>query len=203
LVYLLDDIDTILKTGSIPEDVLNFPHDTGNIENRIIQSAKNKKDKVLSVHVISGGDPLEIYTDADGEVIFKKYSPIGELGGQTKQYAEVLYRSTNLPVIITDRDRVIACAGLSKKEAIDRRVSPALESVMEKRAGYVAAVDNERIRPVEGLDRDAGIAYPIIGSGDISGCVVVLMNENGSIPTPTEVKLAQVAASFLGKQMEE
>lgn len=152
---------------------------------------------------IREGDPLEIYTDADGEVIFKKYSPIGELSNQTKQYAEVLYRSTNLPVLITDRDRVIACAGIPKKDALERRVGAALESIMESRSGYVAAVDNERINPVDGLDKNAGIAYPIIGAGDVSGSVVILMNENGSIPTPTEIKLAQVAASFLGKQMEE
>ena len=115
----------------------------------------------------------------------------------------MLYRSTNLPVLITDRDRVIACAGIPKKDALERRVGTALESIMESRSGYVAAVDNERIRPVDGLDKNAGIAYPIIGAGDVSGSVVILMNENGSIPTPTEIKLAQVAASFLGKQMEE
>ncbi len=152
---------------------------------------------------IREGDPLEIYTDADGEVIFKKYSPIGELSAQTKQYAEVLYRSTNLPVLITDRDRVIACAGLSKKDALDRRVSTSVEGIMESRSGYVAAVDNERIRPIDGIERDAGAVFPIIGAGDVSGTVVILMNENGSIPTATEIKLAQVAASFLGKQMEE
>ncbi len=152
---------------------------------------------------IREGDPLEIYTDTDGEVIFKKYSPIGELSSVTTQYAEVLYRGTNLPVIITDRDRVISCAGISKKEAIDRRVSPALESVMEKRTGFVATVDGERLRPVEGLEREAGVAYPIIGGGDVSGVVVLLLNENGSMPTQTETKLTQVAASFLGKQMEE
>ncbi|NLO45003.1 MAG: AbrB/MazE/SpoVT family DNA-binding domain-containing protein [Clostridiales bacterium] len=152
---------------------------------------------------IREGDPLEIYTDADGEVIFKKYSPIGELSNQTKQYAEVLYRNTNLPVLITDRDRVIACAGIPKKDALERRVGSSLESIMESRSGYVATVDNERIRPIDGLDKNAGIAYPIIGAGDVSGSVIILMNENGSIPTPTEIKLTQVAASFLGKQMEE
>ena len=72
---------------------------------------------------IREGDPLEIYTDADGEVIFKKYSPIGELSSFTGQYAEVLSRSTNLPVLICDRDHVIACAGIPKREAVDRRIS--------------------------------------------------------------------------------
>ncbi|MDR1463734.1 MAG: AbrB/MazE/SpoVT family DNA-binding domain-containing protein [Oscillospiraceae bacterium] len=152
---------------------------------------------------IREGDPLEIFTDADGEVIFKKYSPVGELSSTTKQYAEVLFRGTNLPVLITDRDRVIACAGLSKKDAVDRRISSGLEGVIESRGSYVATVDNERMRPVEGLDREAAVCCPIIGGGDVSGCVVMLMNENGSVPTQTETKLIQVAASFLGRQMEE
>ncbi len=152
---------------------------------------------------IREGDPLEIYTDADGEVIFKKYSPIGELSLQTKQYAEVLYRGTNLPVLITDRDRVIACAGIPKKDAIERRLSNEVESIMDNRTNYVAAVDNERFCPADGLMKNAGVVYPIIGGGDVSGSVILLLNENGSIPTQTETKLAQVAASFLGKQMEE
>ena len=152
---------------------------------------------------IREGDPLEIYTDADGEVIFKKYSPIGELSSITGQYAEVLARGTGLAVIITDRDSVIACAGISRKEVIDRRVSQSLESIMEKRENYVCAVDSERMKPVEGIEREAAVAFPIIGGGDVSGSIVMLLNDNGSCPTQTEMKLAQIAASFLGKQMEE
>ena len=152
---------------------------------------------------IREGDPLEIYTDADGEVIFKKYSPIGELSSQTKQFAEVLNRSTNLPVLIADRDRIIACAGMPKRDVLERRISIEVEELMEKRAGYVATIDNERIAPIDGLSRHAGAIYPIIGAGDVSGAVILMLNENGSAPTQTEIKLAQVAASFLGKQMEE
>lgn len=152
---------------------------------------------------IREGDPLEIYTDADGEVIFKKYSPIGELSSITGQYAEVLARGTGLAVIITDRDSVIACAGISRKEVIDRRVSQSLESIMEKRENYVCAVDSERMKPVEGIEKEAAVAFPIIGGGDVSGSIVMLLNDNGSCPTQTETKLAQIAASFLGKQMEE
>ncbi|MDY5949070.1 MAG: stage V sporulation T C-terminal domain-containing protein [Oscillospiraceae bacterium] len=165
--------------------------------------SNNHLDKVYDVNVISNGDPLEIYTDADGEVIFKKYSPIGELSSITGQYAEVLARGTGLAVIITDRDSVIACAGISRKEVIDRRVSQSLESIMEKRENYVCAVDSERMKPVEGIEREAAVAFPIIGGGDVSGSIVMLLNDNGSCPTQTETKLAQIAASFLGKQMEE
>ncbi len=152
---------------------------------------------------IREGDPLEIYTDADGEVIFKKYSPIGELSTQAKQFAEVLHRNTNLPVMIADRDRIIACAGIPKKEALERRLSSSVEEILEKRTPFVAAIDNERFSPADGISRYCGAVYPIIGAGDVSGAVILMLNENSSVPTQTEVKLAQVAASFLGKQMEE
>ncbi len=152
---------------------------------------------------IREGDPLEIYTDADGEVIFKKYSPIGELSSVTGQYADVLARGTGLAVIVTDRDSVVACAGISRKEILDRRVSRSLEGLMERRENYVCCVDSERMKPVEGVDKEAAVAFPIVGGGDVSGAVVLLLNENGSCPTQTETKLAQIAANFLGKQMEE
>lgn len=88
---------------------------------------------------IREGDPLEIYTDADGEVIFKKYSQVGELSSLTAQYAEVLHKSTGLPVVITDRDRVISCAGVPKKETVERRITQALENVMESRTPFIFA----------------------------------------------------------------
>ena len=190
-IHLKSDIDALLLSGELPE------------EESIAQTSRNRKDKILGIHVISSGDPLEIFTDADGEVVFKKYSPVGELTATTQPYAEVLFRGTNLPVLITDRDRVIACAGLSRKEAIDRRVASALEAVIENRTGFTASPGGERLRPIEGLEREAAVACPIVGGGDVSGCVIMLLNENGSMPSMTEVKLIQVAASFLGRQMEE
>jgi len=153
---------------------------------------------------IREGDPLEIYTDADGEVIFKKYSPVGELSPITKQFADVLYRNTDMAVLVFDRDKVISSAGLPKKEAFERRVTPMLESIMEKRSTYVAAKDMKKLAPAEGLSREASVAVPIIGGGDVSGAVVLLKDENSdSEPTQTEIKLTQMAASFLGRQMEE
>ena len=152
---------------------------------------------------IRESDPLEIFTSAEGEVIFKKFSPVGELSDTTRPYAEVLFRGTNLPVVITDRDRVIACAGLPKKEALERRVSDALEALIENRECFAASAGGERLRPIEGIDRLAAVACPIIGDSYVSGCVILLMNDSSLMPTKTEVKLAQVAASFLGRQMEE
>lgn len=152
---------------------------------------------------IREGDPLEIYTDADGEVIFKKYSPMGEMSEFTTQYAEVLYRATNLPVIITDRDHVISCMGVPKKDAMDRHITKELEDIMENRSSFVSGSDNYNLYPIDGLERKAAIAYPIVGGGDVSGAIILLMGESESAPTQAEIKLAQVAASFLGKQTEE
>ena len=153
---------------------------------------------------IREGDPLEIYTDIDGEVIFKKYSPMGELAEFTSQYCEVLYKALNMPVLITDRDHVVCCMGVQKKEALEKRISAALERIMENRSGFIAtAADKNLIYPIDGLDRTACIAMPILGNGDVSGCVVVLFNERNQLPTQAEIKLSEVAAQFLGKQTEE
>lgn len=213
-IQLKSDIAMLLEAGTLTKEqleeagyrgtVVNFNWDIeGNLSATIVQKANHQKDKAFGVNVVCEGDPLEIYTDTDGEVIFKKYSPIGELSSITGQYADVLARGTGLAVIITDRDSVIACAGISKKEVLDRRISQSLESIMEKRESYVCSVDSERMRPIEGVDKEAAVIFPIIGGGDISGSLVMLLNENGSCPTQTETKLAQIAASFLGKQMEE
>lgn len=152
---------------------------------------------------IREGDPLEIYTDANGEVIFKKYSPIGELGPYTKQYVEVLNRTTGLPAIICDRDRIVAAAGIPKRDVIDKRISPMIESYMEKRQNYICSESKDEFCPCDTTDRKVGVLCPIVGAGDVMGAVMVLTNGSDSQPNLTEIKLTQVAAGFLGKQMEE
>ncbi|MBR6408217.1 MAG: AbrB/MazE/SpoVT family DNA-binding domain-containing protein [Clostridia bacterium] len=153
---------------------------------------------------IREGDPLEIYTDANGEVIFKKYSPIGELSEFSGQYAEVLSRSMQLAVLVCDRDHCISASGIPKKEMLDRRVSSQLEEYMEMRRSYIAHInDAKKMSPVEGTDRVASAAFPIIASGDVVGAIVLLLPESGAFPGEVELKLCEVAASFLGKQMEE
>lgn len=152
---------------------------------------------------IREGDPLEIYTDSNGEVIFKKYSPMGELSPYTKQYVDVLSRTTGLPAVICDRDHVIAASGISKKEVLEKRISPILESYMEKRSSFVFDGGKEKIELCDGIEREVSVMFPIIGAGDVMGAVVLLGEENLKEPTQTVVKLAQVAAGFLGKQMEE
>lgn len=191
-IKLKNDIDNILKSG------------TENLSTVKTQDRKNAPDKVFSVNVISDGDPLEIYTATDGEVIFKKYSPVGELSAFSAQYADVLARISNMPTIICDKDHVVAAAGVSKREYLERRISPVLENYMENRKSFAAttATVND-IQPIEGLDCYASVIFPIIAAGDITGAVVMLKSEAVKIPTETEIKLAQSAAAFLGKQMEE
>gem|GEM_PF-29879 len=139
---------------------------------------------------IREGDPLEIYTATDGEVIFKKYSPVGELSAFASQYAEVLSRVSGLPVIICDKDHVIAASGVSKRELLERRVSPVLENYMESRKSYTATQATVGdIQPVEGVEHRAAVIYPIIAAGDVTGAVVMLMGEDNKVPTETEVKL--------------
>lgn len=150
---------------------------------------------------IREGAPLEIFTDTQGGVIFKKYSPVGELSDVTEHYADVLYRSVNTPVLICDRDHVISCAGVSKRDFLDKRISEELEGLMDERRNFVSD-GSQQLNPVEGSAYNASIASPIISSGDVLGAVVFLWSDGTKI-TPVETKLAQVAASFLGRQMEE
>ena len=102
-----------------------------------------------------------------------------------------------------DTDHVIAAAGVSKKEYLERRVTPALEDLMEGRRSFVAAKAGDHLQPVEGIERSAAVAYPIIASGDVTGAVVMMREEAGEAPTEAEIKLIQTAAAFLGRQLEE
>ena len=159
---------------------------------------------------IREGDPLEIYTDREGEVIFKKYSPIGELSVFAAQYAETLYKTCGLTVIIGDRDSVIASAGVSKKEYSDMRLSASLEEIMEGRSSYEWKDGADKLSPISGGSGSHFIrcAMPIISEGDVVGCVVSLCSCDGetkgkdTLAPDVELKLVMTAASFLGKQME-
>ncbi|MDE6722757.1 MAG: AbrB/MazE/SpoVT family DNA-binding domain-containing protein [Eubacterium sp.] len=151
---------------------------------------------------IREGDPLEIFTDAEGEVIFKKYSPIGELSNFANQYAEVLHKSGGLPIAIMDNDHVIAASGISKREILERRITKNIEELMENRAIHIRTNDVPAINAIEGFNRKANVVYPIIYGGDVSGAVALIEDESNEPPSETDIKLIQVAAAFLGKQME-
>jgi len=152
---------------------------------------------------IREGDPLEIFTDNNGEVIFKKYSPLGDLGTFASQYAEALYKNCGFPVVVCDCDHVIAVSGIPQKELLDRRVSGALENYMKQRKPFAQTDPDDAFRPVEGTDRFAVAGAPIITSGDVCGSIMLLSEKSTTLTGDTEVKLVATAAAFLGKQLEE
>ena len=157
---------------------------------------------------IREGDPLEIYTDREGEVIFKKYSPIGELAAFAAQYAETLYKTCTLAVVICDRDAVIASAGVPKKEFLDHRITSELEAIIEGRSLYTWQEGRDKISAtVEGSSHFVSCAMPIMSEGDVIGCVASLSPMNGErteagAGADIESKLILTAAGFLGKQLE-
>ena len=111
---------------------------------------------------IREGDPLEIYTSSEGEVIFKKYSAIGEMAGNATQVADIMTKLSGCPVVVFDRDHVVAVAGAQKKEFNERRISQGLEDLLENRKTYVRKAADAKLAPVEGIDRPALACAPIL-----------------------------------------
>jgi len=160
---------------------------------------------------IREGDPLEIFVDRDGEVILKKYSPIGELGDFAKEYADSLYEATQHIALIADRDNIIAVAGAPKKEFLNKPVGPAVERVMEDRKAVLINKPGEHkyckeCIPVDeegGCKFTAEVIAPIIAGGDPIGAVILCSKEPNVQMADMELKLAETAAGFLAKQMEQ
>ncbi|MBR4866163.1 MAG: AbrB/MazE/SpoVT family DNA-binding domain-containing protein [Clostridia bacterium] len=154
---------------------------------------------------IREGDPLEIFTKSDGEVIFKKYSPMGELTLFSSQLCETIFKTTGIPAVVCDRDIITAAAGSAKRELLEKKVSLTLEKIMESRRSYRVEA-GEELCPVtsEGSDFRISAAVPITAGGDVSGCVLFVSKEgeNFSYCTETESKIAGTVASFLSKQIE-
>ncbi len=152
---------------------------------------------------IREGDPLEIFTNRDGEVIFKKYSPIGELGEFAVQYAESLAKTSNMPACITDRDTIIAVSGASKREFLEKPVSMELERLMSSKTSYTKEVGTAKVVPlVDGNEKYcACVVWPIIAEGDAIGSVVFFSDEK-AVANAAEEKLAQAAAGFFARHME-
>ncbi|MBO8127091.1 MAG: stage V sporulation protein T [Firmicutes bacterium] len=158
---------------------------------------------------IREGDPLEIFVDRDGEVILKKYSPIGELGEFAKEYADSLHDSTGHIAIITDRDTVIAVSGASAKEFMDKPITAAAEKIMEDRRAELvedtakAKGGQEGTEIIEGAHFTSQVIVPIIAEGDPIGSVIIATQEENVRLGELELKLAETAAGFLAKQMEQ
>ena len=152
---------------------------------------------------IREGDPLEIFTDKDGELIFKKYSPIGELSDFAAQMCDSLKKSTDGIAAICDRDTVIAIAGGAKRELMDKTVSAQLSEIMENRSAYRQSSGGSSLPVCASDDRFCiSVAAPVIAGGDVMGCVLFVTERGSSAPGDVEYKLAQTVSVFLGKQME-
>ena len=206
-IRLKADIDTLLRRGELPDadggEGSEGGGDGGAEPVSVVQSAAHHADKVLRANVVSDGDPLEIFTDKDGEVIFKKYSPIGELSDFAAQICDSLHKSTDAVAAVCDRDAVIAVSGGGRRELLDKRISPELEQIMESRRLFR---QDGGICSVPITEGESGfciaVAAPVISEGDIMGCVLFAAPKNAPPPGEVEHKLAQTVAAFLGKQME-
>jgi len=158
---------------------------------------------------IREGDPLEIFTDREGEVILKKYSPIGELGDFAREYAEALHDSLGHIACISDRDTVIAVSGAPKKELMEKPISSDLEAIMEERKTVLISKTSEKEYIKITQDEDGKVRYtsqvvvPIIAEGDPIGAVILLSKETNVAMGELEVKVAETAAGFLARQMEQ
>lgn len=156
---------------------------------------------------IREGDPLEIFTDREGGVILKKYSPIGDLSEFSKGYTDSLHQSIGNIVIISDKDTIISVSGASKKEYVDKKISYELEKVIEDRK-IISINSEDKLIPIY-QDEDVDGKYsceviaPIIAEGDTVGSVIIVSTEKNEKFEELHVKLIETAASFLGKQMEE
>jgi len=153
---------------------------------------------------IREGDPLEIFVDRDGEVILKKYSPIGELGDFAKEYAESLSESTGHITMISDRDTVIAVSGASKKEYMDKAIGAIVEASMENRKTAAETTPGEyEICKDMTETYTSYVCSPIVAGGDPIGAVILLSKQEGVKMGQMEIKMAETAAGFLAKQMEQ
>ena len=160
---------------------------------------------------IREGDPLEIFVDRDGEVILKKYSPIKELGDFAKEYADSIFEATGHIALIADRDTIVAVAGISKKEFLEKPIAPAVERIIEERkpvfgtkpSGSKFCEECITTDDEHGCKFTAQVVAPIISEGDPIGAVVICTREPNTQMGDLELKVAQTAAGFLAKQMEQ
>ena len=190
-IQLKADIDSLLRSGELPEDL------------ELIQSASQHPDKIFYSNVISDGDPLEIYTDKDGGVIFKKYSLMGGLVDFAGQLCETLNRTTGQVTVITDRDSCIAVAGVPRRELAEKAVSPQMERLMEGRQVYQYKPGEETIPLCADSEKySLSTAAPILSEGDVLGCVIFARTADKLTGGEVEYKLAQSIAGFLGRHME-
>ena len=223
-VLLKADIDSLLRAGEWPDQGVR-PHKEmqapeeavaamgpasiplegpkSPYEIQITPESDRHREKIYTVKVISNGDPLEIYTSRDGEVIFKKYSLLGGVEDFAGQLCETMSRSTGCICAVTDRDTVISVAGGGKRELLGKRITSELEQIMESRRIYQYGGEGDPIPVCDGTDKlVTNVAAPILSEGDLLGMVLFVGTTPGVATGEAEYKLAQTIAAFLGRHME-
>ena len=203
------EAEEVIETIENPEkSAVNFNVDSKVIENLLTTNVRlktrNQPERLFTVNVISSGDPMEIFTDKEGQVILKKYSPIGEMTTFAKQYAESVAQVSGHMALICDREQFIAAAGGSK-QLLNQEISAGLEEKMDQRELFIASRGDRGFTYICNdmtVDYVHEIIAPIICQGDVIGCVLLLESDNRKKLGETELKLAQSAAVFLGRQME-
>lgn len=156
---------------------------------------------------IREGDPLEIFTDRDGEVILKKYSPIGELSDFSKEYTESIHQTLGHIVAIADKDVIVAVAGAGRKELIDKAISEEIERIMRNREKIVTNRSDGTFYPITADEEESPyhsqVIVPIYAEGDTIGSVIMVSRDEKVKMSQLELKVAETAAGFIGKQMEQ
>lgn len=152
---------------------------------------------------IRQGMPLEIFTSGDGEVIFKKYSPMGELATLAQPYGEVLSKNLGVTVAVCDREHIVAAAGAGRRELDEAPLQPEAERLLERRRLYTYEGRGEAVAPCRSTNRHITALMPIISGGDLAGGVLLLGNQPGATAPEDQLKALQIAAAFLAKQLEE
>lgn len=193
-VKLKSDVDALLRAGDAdPEKLAIF----------IIEQAMHRFDRVYRVNAVNDGDPLEIFTEKNGEVIFKKYSPMGDLTEFAGRICEAVYKNTGFLAAVCDRDTVIAAAGPGRQDVMDRRLAQGLIRRFEDRERYCSRGQGLPTALAEGAPAVVGAAVPILSEGDLLGGVVLVADlERDRWPGDFECRLLDVVAGFLGRQME-
>lgn len=190
-VQLKNDVDSLLRCGQFDPAV------------QLVEDALHHVERSFRVNAVTSGDPLEIYTEKDGEVIFKKYSPMGDLHEFAGKVCEALQKNTGFPAAVCDRDSVIAAAGAGRKELLDRRLSAAVIRSLEEREHYRFRGSGTPTAVCEGSTVPLGASVPILSEGDLLGGVLLMADsEHGRFPGDFEEKLIEIVAGFLGRQME-
>ncbi len=151
---------------------------------------------------IKEGESLEIFTDGTGGVVFKKYSPLGELGSSAGAMCDVISRQCKAPVVVCDSDGCIAAAGVPKREVLGHPVSKELESLCRERKSY-SCTEGAPLYPLQECGYRAVAASPVLASGDVLGCVCALAGEDSSVDMAAVQRAVSLSAMLFGSWLQE